>query len=96
MTFEEALSLFPNESLDFIYIDGYAHTGEEGGKTFYDWYPKVKKGGLIAGDDYHEKWPLVIENVDKFTAEMGLDFQITEIVETQGQGKFPTWFAHKK
>lgn len=95
MRFDEALDLFPNHSFDFIYIDGYAHTGEEGGKTFYDWWPKLKPGGLFAGDDYHEKWPLVIKYVDQFMHHHRLNFQITEVVETQGQGKFPTWFTRK-
>lgn len=31
MTFEDALDLFDDEYFDFIYIDGFAHTGEEGG-----------------------------------------------------------------
>lgn len=46
-------------NLYFIYVDGYAHTGEDRGKTLFDWYPKLKIGGLMAGDDYHDDWPLV-------------------------------------
>ena len=64
MTFDEAYDLFPDESLDFIYIDGYAHTGQEGGDTIWKWARKVRVGGLIAGDDYHADWPLVVEAVD--------------------------------
>jgi hypothetical protein len=42
MSFDEAAELFDDEFFDFIYFDGYAHTGEEGGKTFSDWYQKLK------------------------------------------------------
>jgi 16S rRNA C1402 N4-methylase RsmH len=35
-TFEEALSMFEDEYFDFIYVDGYAHTGQDSGKTLYD------------------------------------------------------------
>ncbi len=47
MTFDEALELFPDQSLDFVYVDGYAATGEEGGQTIFRWYNKVKVGGGI-------------------------------------------------
>lgn len=48
---EEAHLDFPNESLDFVYIDGnheFLHVAQD--LTF--WSPKVKKGGIVAGDDY--------------------------------------------
>ena len=48
--FDSALSLFPDSYFDFIYIDGYAHTGEEGGKTLVDWWPKLKQDGIFAGE----------------------------------------------
>tara|TARA_Y100000385_G_scaffold172907_1_gene178988 strand:+ start:97 stop:843 length:747 start_codon:yes stop_codon:yes gene_type:complete len=45
---------FEDESLDFIYLD--ADHSYEGLKTdLMYWYPKLKKGGLIMGDDYHLK-----------------------------------------
>jgi hypothetical protein len=31
MSFDDALDIFDDEFFDFIYIDGFAHTGEEGG-----------------------------------------------------------------
>ncbi len=59
MRFDEAIDLFDDESLDFIYVDGYAHGGEEGGETIFNWYRKLKVGGVMSGDDYHSDWPLV-------------------------------------
>lgn len=47
----EALSDFPNNSLDFVYIDGnhmYGYTAMD----LMAWTSKVKKGGVIAGHDY--------------------------------------------
>ncbi|MDC1120300.1 hypothetical protein OAT72_00365 [Alphaproteobacteria bacterium] len=36
MSCDEALDLFDDNYFDFIYFDGYAHKGEEGGKKFSD------------------------------------------------------------
>ncbi len=74
--FDEAAKDFPDEYFDLIYIDGYAHTGQEEGRTLYDWFPKVKKGGIISGDDYSEKWPKVIEQVDRFIAANKLELHV--------------------
>jgi hypothetical protein len=49
----EASRDFADGSLDFVYIDGnhqYKYVKED--LTF--WYPKVKIGGLIVGDDAHD------------------------------------------
>jgi hypothetical protein len=92
MTFDEAYDLFPDESLDFIYIDGYAHTGQEGGDTIWKWARKVRVGGLIAGDDYHADWPLVVEAVDAFAAETRFDLVRTTEVETgTNYSGHPSW-----
>ena len=42
MTFDDAIDLFEDQFFDFIYIDGFAHTGEEGGETLIKWYRKLK------------------------------------------------------
>lgn len=46
-----AYSRFPDEYFDFIYIDGN-HSYDAVKDDLIKWYPKLKKGGLIAGDDY--------------------------------------------
>lgn len=91
MSFAEAYDLFPDESLDFIYIDGYAHTGQEGGETIWNWARKVRIGGLIAGDDYHSDWPLVVEAVDAFADQTGFDLCATTEVETVNYAGHPSW-----
>jgi hypothetical protein len=47
----QAVDLFDDESLDFVYIDGN-HTYESVKEDMELWYPKLKKGGLFAGHDY--------------------------------------------
>lgn len=42
-----------SEELDFVYIDG-AHSYENVKKELELYYPKIKKGGLLAGHDYDE------------------------------------------
>ena len=96
MTFDEAFELFDDESLDFIYIDGYAHNGEEGGQTIFDWSRKVKVGGLIAGDDYHDDWPLVKEAVNEFIEASGFDLQLTSEIEENDYSNYPSWGTIKK
>ncbi|MBN8829345.1 MAG: class I SAM-dependent methyltransferase [Sphingomonadales bacterium] len=95
MRFDEALPLFPDRSLDFIYVDGYAHDGELNGQTFNDWLPKLKPGGIIAGDDYHPDWPLVMAAVDRFVVEHGLELHVIQCGEDSWNSKYPTWFAMK-
>jgi hypothetical protein len=95
MRFDEALPLFGDQTLDFIYVDGYAHDGELNGQTFRDWYPKLKSGGIIAGDDYHSDWPLVLAAVDAFAAENGLVLHVINCSEDSWNSKYPTWFAMK-
>ncbi|WP_424681505.1 class I SAM-dependent methyltransferase [Frateuria sp. YIM B11624] len=96
LTFEDALELFPDDYFDFIYIDGFAHTGEEGGRTLVDWYPKLKVGGIMAGDDYHENWPLVMWAVNHFVSQLGAALTVTEIAGGDKYSMFPSWFITKQ
>ena len=66
LKFKEALGRFKDRSVDFIYIDGYAHEGNEHGETMKQWWPKLKSGAVMAGHDYSEKWPLTVKAVDDF------------------------------
>ena len=59
-----AAKMFLKESLDVVFID-LTHTYEAVKEDIKLWLPKVKKGGFIAGDDYHEHWKGVIQAVDE-------------------------------
>lgn len=69
---------FPDELFDFVYIDA-DHSFDGCYRDIIDWYPKVKKEGILCGHDYehyvgrsrqNEKIPFgVVEAVDKFVKE---------------------------
>jgi Methyltransferase domain len=93
LKFEEAINLFPDEYFDFIYIDGYAHTGEEGGKTMHDWFCKLKFGGVISGHDY--SFSLVRDSVDKFSEAFGLQIHVVDDKSAGWNCSAASWFAIK-
>ena len=47
----DAVNQYPNRSLDFVFIDA-SHEYNDVKKDILSWYPKIKKGGFIAGHDY--------------------------------------------
>jgi hypothetical protein len=63
-TSKTASKKFADESLDVVFID-LTHTYEAVKEDIALWLPKVKKGGYLAGDDYHENWLGVIQAVDE-------------------------------
>lgn len=91
MRFSDALTLFEDETFDLVYVDGYAHEWERG--TVNDWWPKVRPGGIFAGHDYSDKWPLVVKEVDMFAAKNKLDVNI--IPAEPGKFTFPSWYFWK-
>lgn len=96
LRFDEALSLFPDEFFDFIYVDGYAHTGQDGGKTFDDWWPKLKSGGIFAGDDYDARWQPTVTAVDNFIKKNNLELHIFNFDEERGSwSQYPSWYTYK-
>ena len=83
-TFSKALPLFHDNFADMIYIDGYAHTGQENGQTLDEWWPKLKTGGIFAGHDYDRNYPQTIRAVDNFIQKLtdsGVDVELNIIKE---------------
>lgn len=95
LRFEEAVEVFTDDFFDFVYIDGYAHTGQEGGKTLWRWWPKAKGGAVFAGDDYSPEWPLTREVVDDFAATLGLPLFTISNAANAELGEFTNWFVVK-
>lgn len=87
--FSEALKLFEDSFFDCIYIDGYAHTGQNDGETLDSWWPKLKSGGIFSGHDYHNDWILTKTNVNKFIIKHSLRLFLTDDV------KYPSWYIIK-
>ena len=64
MTSLEAAQTYEDGSLDLIWIDA-SHEYEDVKDDIQAWLPKLKKGGIIGGDDYHPAWSGVIQAVDE-------------------------------
>jgi predicted O-methyltransferase YrrM len=61
----EAAKQFEDNSLDFVHIDA-SHDYENVLADIIAWYPKVKPGGFITGDDYVISWNGVIQAVNEY------------------------------
>ena len=91
MTSQEAAPLFRAGQLDFVYIDAQHHY-EAARDDIETWYPKVRKGGILAGHDYLEGereagYFGVKRAVDEFVARRGLRLVIS------AEGDWPSWFV---
>lgn len=85
----EASKLYKDDSLDFIFIDG-AHDYFNVKKDVEHWFPKVKVGGYITGDDY--AWPSVKEAVNEY---FGIKNIITIKASAYNYAE-QTWLVQKK
>jgi hypothetical protein len=61
----EAADRFQDASVDFVMIDA-DHSFEAVAKDLAAWYPKIKKGGIMAGDDLSKRFPGVQQAVQNF------------------------------
>lgn len=59
-----AANQFKDESVDAIFIDA-GHSYDAVTRDITAWFPKMKKGGIMAGHDY-DSWPGVKTAVDEF------------------------------
>jgi predicted O-methyltransferase YrrM/glycosyltransferase involved in cell wall biosynthesis len=61
----DVVNQFEDQSIDFIFIDA-SHDYANVLADISAWYPKLKPGGLIAGDDYAPCWGGVIQAVNEY------------------------------
>jgi SAM-dependent methyltransferase len=87
-TFTNARPMIDDESLDFVYIDGYAHLGQEGGKTLEEWWTALKPGGVFCGHDYHERWQPTIDAVNAFVKKHNI-----EHLGLTKHDQYPSWWC---
>jgi predicted O-methyltransferase YrrM len=80
-TSEVASKLFSDDTFDFLFIDG-SHEYEDVKADLGFWYPKLKGGGIIAGDDYDPAHPGVIQAVD-------------ERFDAEAKKQWPVWYVRK-
>ena len=83
----------PDESLDFVYLDA-DHTYDAVRGDIENFYPKIKKGGVLAGHDYFNYTfkgiPFgVVRAVNEFTSRNNL------FLHTTKEMKFKSYFIPK-
>jgi cephalosporin hydroxylase len=66
---------FEDEYFDFLYIDGN-HNYHAVLQDLTLYYPKIKVGGVIAGDDWKIKGDRVKRAVIEFTKKIGVNYNI--------------------
>jgi len=70
----DAASNFKDRSIDFVFIDA-DHIYESVKRDILAWLPKIKQGGIIAGHDYCNEHPGVIQAVDEiFGKKLNRDY----------------------
>lgn len=90
MTAQEFAGLIPDASLGFIYIDCYAHTGQDDGQVLQVLWPKLKDGGIFAGDDYDKnQWPKTFKAVNEFAIDSG------HTINVHKHGRYHSWYIYK-
>lgn len=65
--------LWPDEHFDFVYLDN-DHSYPHCTKEFPMYWEKVKKGGMLSGDNYEA--PGVRRALDEFCKEKGLEYTV--------------------
>lgn len=78
----EAAALYENNSLDFVMLDA-SHKYEDVIDDIVSWWPKLKEGGILAGDDWDHSG--VRKAVIDCFGEKNID----------GVTPFATWFTKK-
>ena len=68
----DAVKTIKDNYFDFIYLDG-SHLLKDVKRDLKEWFPKLKKGGIMAGHDYIEDEDFgVIEAVNNFSNITGM------------------------
>jgi hypothetical protein len=91
LTSDEGAKLFPEKSLDFVYLDAQHHY-EAVRDDIGLWRSKVASGGVIGGHDYFDGARTsglygVKQAVDEFVAQSGYSLIVTR------EPNWPSWFA---
>lgn len=99
MTAQDFAEIIPSSYLGFVYIDCYAHTGQDDGAVLDALWPKLQEGGIFAGDDYDEKkWPKTFAAVNRFAKSVDRHILISyEFTSPKARtiDSHPTWWFRK-
>jgi len=86
----EALNDIPDNSLDFVYIDGL-HDFDNVMMDIIGWSNKVKRGGIVSGHDYYQFYGYgIIPAVDTYARVHNINmYYVTRPVP---EDESPSWF----
>jgi len=88
---QDAAAQFPDEYFDWVYIDAN-HGYDSAKEDIALWWPKVKKGGFLAGHDYIVRESFgVYRAVNEFLRDNKLYFTLL----TNEEGKHDSWAIQK-
>lgn len=92
----DALKMFEDESLDFVYIDA-AHDFLNATRDIAGWSQKVKRGGIVSGHDFNRnKKKDYICQVKDVVQGWTYAHGITPYFITRGDKHSPSWFWIKE
>lgn len=98
-TAQQWLQTIPDGSLGFIYVDCYAHTGQDDGEILTLAWPKLAEGGLFSGDDYDRRnWPRTFQRVNEFANRVQRTINVYDNHvghEHGGMDKHAGWYFYK-
>lgn len=66
---------WPTDSLDLVFLDGVHHNPVFHADVTH-WFPRVKPGGMLCGDDCARTHPDVLWTIDDFCKERGIPFTV--------------------
>ncbi|WP_161956143.1 MULTISPECIES: class I SAM-dependent methyltransferase [Cyanobium] len=93
-TFNAALADLPDKSLDFIYIDAYAHKGDTA-EIFKLWKRKLKIGSLVSGHDYCQRmWPSNYDSINDLTSytDRGGIMSVNGVISDNNEDVIPSFY----
>jgi hypothetical protein len=88
----QAAMEIPDNSIDFVYIDGLHEFDYAMLDTIY-WTPKVRPGGIVAGHDYVESYSCgVVNAIRAYTYAHAINEWFLTRVDPNEKEKNPSWF----
>lgn len=65
-----------NQTVDLVHIDA-SHEYEDCLADIKMWWPRLRPGGVLLGDDFSPGWPGVIQAVEEFAGQTGVPYTVT-------------------
>jgi predicted O-methyltransferase YrrM len=94
----DAAALFPDRSVDFVMVDA-DHGFESVSRDIEAWWPKIRRGGIMAGHDLSDEYPgvlrAVVEHFERFEVDRGIRFCGPHLTEAPG-AFYPVWSVRKE